>query len=57
MAGQNHAEAALLSLRIIDVACGSGHRLLGAARRVGKELARLRNEVRAYLDVFGARAT
>jgi hypothetical protein len=36
------AEHALLSLKIIDVACGSGHMLLAAARRVGKELARLR---------------
>jgi hypothetical protein len=36
------AENALLSLKIIDVACGSGHMLLAAARRVGKELARLR---------------
>ena len=36
------AERALLSLKIIDVACGSGHMLLAAARRVGKELAKLR---------------
>ena len=36
------AERALLSLKIIDIACGSGHMLLAAARRVGKELARLR---------------
>jgi hypothetical protein len=36
------AEKALLSLKIIDVACGSGHMLLAAARRVGKELAKLR---------------
>ena len=36
------AEKALLSLKIIDLACGSGHMLLAAARRVGKELARLR---------------
>lgn len=35
------AEKALLSLKIIDVACGSGHMLLAAARRVGKELAKL----------------
>jgi len=35
-------EKALLSLKIIDVACGSGHMLLAAARRVGKELAKLR---------------
>ena len=35
-------EQALLSLKIIDVACGSGHMLLAAARRVGRELARIR---------------
>jgi len=40
--GTKHQHAALLSLRIIDVACGSGHMLLAAARHVGKELARLR---------------
>jgi hypothetical protein len=33
---------ALLSLKICDPACGSGHFLLAAARRVGKELARVR---------------
>jgi hypothetical protein len=32
----------LLSLKIIDIACGSGHMLLAAARRIGKELAKLR---------------
>jgi hypothetical protein len=37
-----HQQTALLSLKIIDVACGSGHMLLAAARRVGKELAKLR---------------
>ncbi len=35
---------ALLSLKIIDIACGSGHMLLAAARRVGKELAKLRTD-------------
>jgi len=40
--GTNHQQAALLSLKIIDVACGSGHMLLAAGRRVGKELAKLR---------------
>ncbi len=40
--GTKHQQAALLSLKIIDVACGSGHMLLAAARRVGKELAKLR---------------
>ena len=32
-------EAALLNLRVCDPACGSGHFLLAAARRIGKELA------------------
>ena len=32
-------EAALLSLKVCDPACGSGHFLLAAARRIGKELA------------------
>jgi hypothetical protein len=36
------AEQALLSLKIVDPACGSGHFLLAAARRIGKELARIR---------------
>ena len=36
-------EAALLSLTICDVACGSGHILLSAARRVGFELAKVRS--------------
>lgn len=35
---------ALLSLDIIDPACGSGHFLLGAARRVASRLAELRTE-------------
>lgn len=35
-------EKALLSLKIVDPACGSGHFLLAAARRVGKELAKIR---------------
>lgn len=33
---------AILSIRVCDPACGSGHFLLAAARRLGKELARLR---------------
>ncbi len=36
------AERALLSVRVCDPACGSGHFLLAAARRLGKELARIR---------------
>jgi hypothetical protein len=35
-------EKALLSLRVCDPASGSGHFLLAAARRIGKELARVR---------------
>jgi hypothetical protein len=33
--------AALLNLKICDIACGSGHILLSAARRVGMEVARI----------------
>lgn len=36
------AEKGLLSLRVADIACGSGHILLAAARRIGTELAVLR---------------
>jgi hypothetical protein len=35
-------EQALLSLRVCDVACGSGHILLSAARRIATELAKVR---------------
>ena len=35
-------EAALLDLRVIDIACGSGHILLAAARRIATELATVR---------------
>jgi len=36
------AESAVLSLKVCDPATGSGHFLLAAARRLGKELARIR---------------
>lgn len=36
-------EKALLTLRVADIACGSGHILLAAARRIGTELAVLRS--------------
>ncbi len=36
------AEQALLSLRVADISCGSGHILLAAARRIATELAKLR---------------
>ena len=35
--------AALLSIKVCDVACGSGHILLNAARRIGVEVAKLRS--------------
>jgi hypothetical protein len=35
-------EAALLDLRVADIACGSGHILLAAARRIATELAIIR---------------
>lgn len=35
---------AILSIRVIDPACGSGHFLLAAARRLAQELAQLRSE-------------
>jgi len=36
------AEAALLALKIVDPACGSGHFLVAAARRLSRRLARVR---------------
>jgi hypothetical protein len=41
-ASANAREKALLSIRVCDPACGSGHFLLAAARRMGKELARIK---------------
>ena len=41
---KHNYEQALLSLKICDPACGSGHFLLAAARRIGKELAKVRTE-------------
>jgi hypothetical protein len=38
---RDEARRQLLKLRVADVACGSGHILLAAARRIGLELARL----------------
>ncbi len=37
-------ERAILSLTVCDPACGSGHFLLAAARRLGRELAKARTE-------------
>jgi len=39
---QENKEEALKSITVCDVACGSGHILLNAARRIGTELARVR---------------
>jgi hypothetical protein len=39
---QDEKERAILSIRVCDPACGSGHFLLAAARRLGKELAKIR---------------
>ena len=36
-------EQALLAITVCDPACGSGHFLLAAARRIGRELARVRS--------------
>ncbi|MFS8856437.1 N-6 DNA methylase [Synechococcus sp. H55.7] len=41
-AGREEKERAILSLRVLDPACGSGHFLLAAARHLGKELAKVR---------------
>jgi len=37
-------EKALLSIKVCDIACGSGHILLNAARRLGTEIAKVRTE-------------
>lgn len=39
---EKNKEAALLSIKVCDVACGSGHILLSAARRIATEVARVR---------------
>ena len=41
---KRRTEQALLSLKVCDPACGSGHFLLAAARRIGRELAKVRTE-------------
>lgn len=41
-------EAALLAIRVIDPACGSGHFLLAAARRLAERLALLRSMASGY---------
>lgn len=42
MALKEYQEQALLNITVCDPACGSGHFLLAAARRIGKELAKVR---------------
>ena len=39
---KSEKEKSLLSIKVCDVACGSGHILLNAARRIGTELAKIR---------------
>lgn len=39
---KDEQEKAILSIKVLDPAAGSGHFLLAAARRLGKELARIR---------------
>ncbi len=39
--GKSEKREALLSIKVVDPACGSGHFLLAAARKLGKELARI----------------
>jgi hypothetical protein len=41
-ATREQKERAILAMKVCDLACGSGHILLAAARRLGKELARVR---------------
>lgn len=40
---QKEKEIAILGIKVCDPACGSGHFLLAAARRLGRELARVRS--------------
>ncbi len=42
---EGEPERGLLSIKVCDPACGSGHILLNAARRIGLELARVRTRV------------
>jgi hypothetical protein len=39
---QKNPKLALLSIKVCDIACGSGHILLSAARRIATEVARIR---------------
>ncbi len=44
VAGASDAQAALLAITVCDPACGSGHFLLAAARRLAGHLARVRSD-------------
>lgn len=52
IAGSQDPARALLGLRIIDPACGSGHFLLAAARRLATRVARVRNGGVASADQY-----
>lgn len=39
---RDDAEKAILNLKVVDPACGSGHFLIGAARRIARQLATIR---------------
>ena len=41
-ASESDPEAAILGIRVLDPACGSGHFLIAAAHRIGKKLAGIR---------------
>lgn len=51
------AVEALLSISVIDPACGSGHFLLAAARRIAVHLARVRAQTRDALSGTGGQPT
>lgn len=48
---QKNKEEALLSIKVCDVACGSGHILLSAARKIATELACIRESLDSKADV------
>ena len=51
------AVRALLTISVIDPACGSGHFLLAAARRIAGHLARIRSQIRDALLGHGGQPT
>lgn len=53
-ASKQEREAALLSISVIDPACGSGHFLLGAARRLAEKLAKVRADAGEVTDYRSA---